>query len=103
MTSLFVKPSSEVANAEMKTSSAQVSHENLWATIFKSEEISYSETEFGKSVFEIDATENRTRKYLWHATTRPYVEYEYTIVGKGSTFANWTLSATRTTKKGLYN
>lgn len=102
LTSLFVKPSTAGADIEMTTSDAQVSHERLWATIFQSEGIEYSKEEFGDSVFEVDAEEKQTRKYIWHTTHNPYLEYEYIVEGNGSVFENWRLNVKRTAEKGLY-
>ena len=104
LTSLFVKPSTATATEPMQTSSAQVSHENLWATIFKSEGIAYSETEFGKSVFDVDPSVNQTRMYLWHLWRDDgmYTECEYAITGPGARFASWELVAEREAQKKLY-
>ncbi|MBQ9118309.1 MAG: sulfatase-like hydrolase/transferase [Clostridia bacterium] len=101
LTALFVKPST-VSSGEMATNVAQVSHENLWATIFKSEEIDYDTATFGESVFDISETEMRTRTYYWEIVRKPFVQETYTIVGKGSDFANWTKISARTANKSLY-
>lgn len=98
LTALFVKPSGEgenvqVNNATLKISPAQVSHENLWGTIFKSEGISVSG--FKPSVFDISETENQTRTYLWDYHDRAYTKYwecKYQIVGSARDINNWTIS-----------
>ena len=98
LTALFVKPSGEgenvqVNNATLKISPAQVSHENLWGTIFKSEGISVSG--FKPSIFDISETENQTRTYLWDYHDRAYTKYwecKYQIVGSARDINNWTIS-----------
>ena len=104
-TALFVKPANQTGTA-MQTSSAQVSHENLWATIFKSEGITFDETEFGKSVFDVDSTQNQTRKYIWYKVNKnkgTYSQMEYTVYGNGRDFANWTLIDSVESTQGLYD
>ena len=103
LTSLFVKPSTEGADVEMKTSTAQVSHENLWATIFQSEGIEYAKETFGDSVFDVDSEKDQERKYIWHTTHETYIQYEYIVKGDGSVFENWKQSAKITAEKGLYD
>ncbi|MBQ9118308.1 MAG: sulfatase-like hydrolase/transferase [Clostridia bacterium] len=114
MTALFVKPSTE-SSGEMKTSTAQVSHADLWPTIFQSEGIAYNtddfkgiyDGEFGvdepKSVFDVDETENRTRKYYWEVTNRFYTKQFYTIHGNGYDFDNWHQVKNEESKRNLYD
>ena len=104
-TALFVKPANQTGTA-MQTSTAQVSHENLWATIFKSEGIAFDENVFGKSVFDVDATQNQTRTYIWNKENRSqetYSKMQYTICGNGRDFANWTLTSDVESTKDLYD
>ena len=103
LTSLFVKPSTAGADVEMKTSTAQVSHENLWATIFQSEGIEYAKETFGDSVFDVDSEKDQERKYIWHTTHETYIQYEYIVKGDGSVFENWKQSSKITAEKGLYD
>ena len=105
MTALFVKPSNHVGTA-MQTSTAQVSHENLWATIFKSEGIAFDETEFGDSVFDIDPSVDTQRKFLWLLPRDVKLnnnEETYSIVGNGRDFTNWQLESVVEWDKPLHD
>lgn len=102
MTALFVKPSG-VGTGDFKTSTAQVSHQNLWGTIFKSEGIAVEN--IPSSVFDVEEGVNQTRKHVWQAFNLTYSEFTdhvYEIKGKGSEFANWTKKAEKTHFKNLY-
>ena len=89
LTALFVKPSGE-DEGDVKVSNAQTSHENIWATILKSEQIE-TDKDFGKSVFEIAEDEDVVRRYVWHAF--PWggnlQDYIYEIRGSAKDFNNW--------------
>ena len=89
LTALFVKPSG-VGDGELQKSKAQTSHDNIWATIMKSENIVCDEG-LGKSVFEIDENENQTRRFIWHTYISPLDEYVYEIKGLARDFENWKL------------
>lgn len=89
LTALFVKPAGAY-DGELKTSKAQTSHDNIWATIMKSENI-VCEEDFGKSVFEINENENQTRRFIWHTYISPLDEYVYEITGLARNFENWKL------------
>ena len=105
ITGLFVKPAS-TSTGNLVTSTAQVSHENLWGTIFKSEGISFDETIYGKSVFDIPEGVDQTRKYVWHRFTVTHTrisENIYQITGSGKNFDNWTKISTKEVKKELYD
>ena len=93
LTALFVKPSGS-AGKSLEISSAQVAHENIWATVMKSENIQ-TEEDYGQSLFEIDPEEDRVRQYIWQ-TFNVYSldEYYYEIKGSGRSFGNWTLKKT---------
>lgn len=95
-TALFVKPSGE-GSAPLKTSVAQTSHTNLWATIVKSENIS-TDIDFGRSVFDISESETVTRKYVWHTYGQPLEVYVYEITGRASDFENWSLKSKKVYK-----
>lgn len=87
LTALFAKPSGS-DNSPLKISSAQVSHEDFWATIFKSEGLDYSD--YGTSVFDVEEGTDRVRYHRWHTyVTGSLDEYVYEITGPGSKFANW--------------
>ncbi len=94
LTTLFVKPSSE-HTGKMKTSEAPVSHEDLWATIFKSENIDYDKSIYGNSVFDIPENQDRDRNFIWHTVSRTqtsFTEDFYTIKGgkkSAKNFENW--------------
>ena len=86
ITALFVKPSGE-SSAPLKISSAQVSHDNLWATIFKSEGIA---EDYGKSVFDVPENEDQIRRYVWQTYMASSMdEYVYEITGAAKNFNNW--------------
>lgn len=96
LTALFVKPAG-VSGTPLKKSSAPVSHENLWATIFESEGIEYDKTKFSPSIFEIEslsADEWATyeRKFIWNKRLidlDSYDSVEYKIIGEARDFENW--------------
>jgi hypothetical protein len=96
LTALFVKPSG-VSGTELKTSSAPVSHENLWATIFQSEGLEYDRAVFGASVFDIDALSaeeqsKHVRKFIWNKRELDLGAYAcvvYEITGEARDFDNW--------------
>jgi hypothetical protein len=98
-TALYVKPSG-VSSGAMTVSMAQTSHDNIWATIFKSENITTA-NDYGKSVFEIVEGENQTRYYSWHTWNEKLVEYNYTITGPARDMSNWTLISTKEFDKTL--
>jgi hypothetical protein len=97
LTALFVKPSG-VSGEALKYSSAPVSHENLWATVFQSEGIEYDRAVFGDSVFDVDALSPEAksqyvRKFIWNKRKLDLNSYdciEYKIVGEARDFGNWT-------------
>ena len=90
VTAMFVKPSG-VSEGDIKISAAQVSHENIWATIFQSENISYSQETYGRSMFDISETETITRTYIWdynwHISL--WTRAIWQIIGDGHDFDNW--------------
>ena len=105
-TALFVK-SSGSGKGNIVRSSSPVCHDNLWATIFKSEGINTSKS-CGTSVFDAEESSQAKRTYLWHAFVKDeddktvYVEYKYTIIGSALDFNNWTLTETKQYDKSLY-
>ena len=87
MTALFVKPSG-TGSGKLKTSMAPTSHRNLWATIFKSENIA-TDKDYGPSVFEIAEDSDIERyitTYTWKAT---FCSWTYRVVGDAHDFNNW--------------
>lgn len=100
VTALFVKPAG-VTGSEMKTSSAPVAHENLWATIFESEGIAYDTDFFKPSVFTVEKEylENGTypvRTFSWTKRRPGMTSYdlvEYKVNGSAREFSNWTVDA----------
>ena len=105
MTTLFVKPSNQTG-MEMQTSSAQVSHANLWATIFKSEGIAFDEAEFGKSVFDVNENEDQVRSHVWQKFDPLYTHYEeqiFEIKGSARNFDNWVIKSRKKINKELYS
>lgn len=87
-TALFVKPSGN-EDSPLRLSRAQVSHEELWGTIFRSEKIDVG-SEYGCSVFDVSENEERVRRYRWHTYMSGSLdEYIYEIKGDSSQFRNW--------------
>ena len=89
LTALFVKRSGDTG--AFKTSEAQTSHNDIWATIFDSEHIDKSGLGDGykTSVFDIDANTKRTRTMIWHTFSLDCDEYYWEITGSGADFNNW--------------
>ena len=98
LTALFFKPSG-VGSGELKRSKAQVSHDNVWSTIFESENI--ASVGLKKSLFEVSETENTEREHVWHTYRAPMDEFVYQINGVGNDFSNWKLTNTNTYEKFL--
>lgn len=102
VTALFVKPKGAYG-APMNTSTAQVSHDNLWATIGKSAGIKFS-FDAGISVFDVPENEDRIRRYVWHTTeSNGFHAYTYEINGSARIFDNWKLTDTKESDTSLYN
>lgn len=89
LTALYVKPSGS-ASVALKRSKAQVCHDNVWPTIFKSENITQSVNQ-NKTVFEVDESVNVPRYYIWQTYDATLNEYIYSINGAGNDFNNWKL------------
>lgn len=88
ITSLFVKPSG-TCDEPLAYSHAQVSQENLIATLVKSAGMIQSK-DYGKSYFEIAEGQNVTRHHKFElyddGDTRII---DFAVTGKGSDFSNW--------------
>lgn len=90
LTALFVKRAG-VGSGSLRFSSAQTSHEDLWATIFESEGLDDADVP-GVPVFDIPERENRTRRYVWHTYQKGSLdEYVYDIGGPGGEWKSWRL------------
>lgn len=92
VTPLFVKPSSR-SSGELRISEAPVTHEDLFATVLKSEGFG-NYASFGRSVFDIPETEKRDRLYYFQKldTVDGVMNYEmvtFRIRGKAGDYANW--------------
>lgn len=99
LTALFVKPSGSTGS--FKFSSAQVSHDNIWATIMKSGSVQ-TEEDYGTSLFDIKEGEDRVREYIWQTyNVSSLDEYYYEISGSGRVFGNWQLVKTEHKDKFL--
>ncbi|MBQ8426423.1 MAG: sulfatase-like hydrolase/transferase [Clostridia bacterium] len=96
LTALFFKragvSSGKIENNRNNT--AQVTHEDIWPTIFDSEGISHT---FGTNLF--NTNNNRTREYFWHNYASPMVEMTYSINGAGKVLDNWELISNKTYNK----
>ena len=88
LTSLFVKPAGR-SEEPLEYSHAQVSQENLIATIVKSAGIRTTH-DYGKSYFDIGEDETPTRHHKFElyddGDTRIV---DFAVTGKGSDFSNW--------------
>lgn len=89
-TALLVKPAGS-RRGNIKTSYAQVAHENLWQTILESEKIEHT-CDFETSVFSISNREKRIRRYNFQRMDSGYFEnIFYSVNGSSSFFSNWTI------------
>lgn len=95
LTALFVKKSGE-DSGEVKQSVIQSSHKNIWATIFDSEGLDYSDFNtlygegYSKSLTEIAVNGgNQKRTFTWHTYSKTLDVYKYEINGAGNVFSNW--------------
>lgn len=85
-TALFVKAAG--SDEGFAVSEAPTSHEDIWATIFRSENIGYEGS--GVAVNLLSEGQSRERTYVWHTYgTVPLKEYVYKINGKASVIENW--------------
>ena len=85
-TALFVKTSG--SDEGFAVSVAPTSHEDIWATIFRSENIGFEGS--GVAVNLLSEGQSRERIYTWHTyATGSLDEYVYKINGKASNIANW--------------
>lgn len=91
-TALMVKPRG-VYDGTIKLSAAQTSHDDIWATIMKSEGI-ITETDYGVSVFDVVEGENRERKYSWHTWGEKLREDNYIVKGPADNINNWVADTT---------
>lgn len=85
-TALFVKAAG--SDEGFAVSEAPTSHEDIWATIFRSENIGYEGS--GVAVNLLSEGQSRERIYTWHTyATGSLDEYVYKINGKASVIENW--------------
>ena len=85
-TALFVKTAG--SDEGFAVSEAPTSHEDIWATIFHSENIGYEGS--GVAVNLLSEGQSRERIYTWHTyATGSLDEYVYKINGKASVIGNW--------------
>lgn len=99
LTALFVKKAGDTG--AFRTSTAQTSHKDIWATIFESEgldktllaEVSDAKIDgegYQTSVFDAESMGDRTRTMFWHTYSLDCDEYLYTITGAGRNYpASW--------------
>ncbi len=91
LTALFVKPSG-ATNARLVKSVAPTSHENLWATVFKSAGITPSQDfNYGRSVFDIPEDDPVVRYTVSHTYSRELLAVRYKVVGDARNFDNWSI------------
>lgn len=96
LTALFFKQAGQSSGA-LKHNKAQVTHEEIWPAILKSENLPCSLT--NQSIFDIDQNQNRTREYFWHNYASPMEEQIYSINGAGKIKGNWKHVSTKTYNK----
>ena len=99
LTALFVKPSG-VGSGELKISYAPTSHKNLWATVFKSENIAYDSEFYGQSVFDIAEDADAVRYITCHSWA-VFRSVTYKVVGDARDFDNWEIVEDFTLDKAL--
>ncbi len=92
LTGLLVKKSGDYGTP-LKVSTAQVSQDNLHATIVKSSGIKTS-ADYGLAYDEIPEGEDMTRTHYFQLYTSPKSNENltYTITGEGTDFANWSIT-----------
>ncbi len=103
VTPLFVKPASTVGG-KLQVSSAPVSHEDVFPTILKSENITGA-SDFGKTVFDIPTDEVRERFYYFQKLNT-YTNYDmvvFTINGKAADYGNWKILNSYSLGKSIYS
>lgn len=105
VTAMFFKRSGE-SGTPLATSSAQISQDELWNTIFESEGLNGAKS--GDSFFDIPEGEDRERRYLLQITAKPTVNgleqdqiVEYKITGTAHDPENWEI-VDRTDVDNLY-
>ena len=105
VTAMFFKASG-ASGTPLAISSAQVSQDELWNTIFESEGL--LEAKEGESFFDIPEGEDRERRYLLQLTAKPAVNdleqdqiVEYKITGTARDPENWEI-VSRTDVGNLY-
>ncbi len=93
LTALLVKEKGQ-SGTPLKTSYAQVSQDNLHATIVKSAGVK-TDTDYGRAYSEVPEGENVERTHYFQIYTGNAREDEnitYTITGPGSDFKNWKIT-----------
>ena len=96
VTAMLFKASGDSGTA-LKTSTAQISQDELWATIFESEGL--TSLKKGKSFFDIPEGEDRVRRYLFERSVkvgdgRADEIVEYRIYGSARNGENWEIYKT---------
>ncbi|MBE6684696.1 MAG: LTA synthase family protein [Ruminococcaceae bacterium] len=96
VTAMLFKRSGE-SGTELKTSTAQISQDELWATIYESEGLASLKT--GESFFDIPEGVDRERRYLFELSvkiddkTRADEIVTYKIVGSARNRDNWSVES----------
>lgn len=101
LTALFFKPSGSGADSDtLSHNTAPVCHNDVWPSIFESENLSYLQDE--PNLFEIDQNDNeRVRTYHWHNYFSPTTEKVFKIRGAGDVLTNWKIISEKTYYKFL--
>ncbi len=89
-TGMLIKPAGVSDEEDMKTSQAQTSHTQLWATILEEANIE-NDTGF-ESILKTPEGVDQERYFTWHTYNCPLWEYQYTIHGLAKDFKNWELT-----------
>ena len=103
VTPLFVKPAS-TADGKLQVSSAPVTHEDVFPTILKSENVTGA-SDFGKTVFDIPTDEVRERFYYFQKLNT-YTNYDmvvFAINGKAADYGNWEIRDRYSLGKSIYS
>ena len=106
VTTLLAKPSG-VATGKITESSAQISPENVFATVLSAAG-SDKASNYGETVFDVPEGQNRVRRYHFQAVDGNLYEgnYQnviYEIVGSGNDMKNWRVVDIEDLKKNIYD
>jgi len=106
ITTLLAKPAG-VSEGELKTSYAQVSADDVLATVLTAAG-SDKASEYGENIFNIPEDKDRIRRYYFQVvegslSEGTYTNYIYEITGPAADLENWRLVSTEPLNKNIYD